>query len=130
MQYYHNNIQEDDLLPNPVHVAVYGTLKHAQPNHEILTECSLVTTDWCTGFEMVSLGAYPAALESPGHHIHVEVYEVKSQRTLDRLDALEGYPRLYDKKEVVLKGEPAIIYFMHGGQELKKRYPVIKSGRW
>lgn len=110
-------------------VFVYGTLKKGGWLHSnivalkgILKEENAVLN----GFEMFDLGAFPAIIKKEDSSISGEVYELdETLDPLNRLDAVEGYPRLYDRE--LSSEHNAWVYFMH------KKMPgsaKIESGNW
>jgi gamma-glutamylcyclotransferase (GGCT)/AIG2-like uncharacterized protein YtfP len=109
-------------------VAVYGTLKHGHSNHEILSLCALHSVEWLPGYKMWDLGSFPAITETDENcSVKVEVYKIDHNYTAEDLDALEGYPILYQRKQTGLKnGFCAWIYYM----ENKPNNNQIKNGEW
>ncbi len=118
-------------------VFVYGTLMQGGSNHYLLDEAS------CLGafktraiYSLVNLGSFPAAIVGGDTPIEGEVYLV-SDGELEQLDALEGYPSLYQREKTVvtsLGGNKekilAYIYFMSKDSIESWDYDPIKSGRW
>ena len=92
--------------------AVYGSLKTGLHNHVILDNSKKLGDVIIGGFEMYSLGAFPAITESNVEdRIFAEVYEV-TEGTFARLDILEGYPNFYNRKKVDTPLGEAWIYFI------------------
>ncbi|GGY63367.1 gamma-glutamylcyclotransferase family protein [Marinobacter zhanjiangensis] len=71
-------------------VAVYGTLKHSEPNHHILASSDFLGTCSLSSIVLYDLGPYPGAKLGRSGGVLVEVYAV-DPRTFTRLDQLEGY---------------------------------------
>lgn len=115
-------------------VAVYGTLKHGFGNHDLLSLTSLVGTAWLKGWKMYHLGAYPAITpsEDPQDQIWCEVYEDISDEEFERLDGLEGYPRLYNRKQVSVCGHDDVwVYYMKDTPNAWwEETPIIENGLW
>ena len=113
-------------------IAVYGTLKHAHGNHHILSYSSLISVERLGGYLMFDVGAYPIVTPSQDNEstIHIEVYEIDSKQTAAALDRLEGYPHLYNRKEVELSNnKTAWLYFMDYADDFTKRR-LITEGEW
>ena len=83
-------------------VFVYGTLKKGQSNHRLLEKSDFIgDAKSLTKFAMVGKGLpFPYCVEKDninGKFIKGEVYQV-DKPTMDKLDALEGYPYFYDRE--------------------------------
>jgi len=77
-------------------VAVYGTLRKGFNNHHLLLSAKFVSEMILPGFDMYSMGGFPACAFGSGK-IYAEIYDV-DKPTLDRLDRLEGHPDWYERK--------------------------------
>lgn len=113
-------------------VAVYGSLKKGYSNHPLLSSSKLLFAQWVQGFTMSSLSAFPACHEADtDKEVWVEVYEVTPE-VFTRLDQLEGYPRMYNRKQLLLGDNGTEnfcnpwIYYMEG----ESKYPSVPSGFW
>lgn len=81
-----------------VNLFVYGTLRCNEPNSYLLfyedSGCELISTD-CTlrGYEMYSLGGYPAITESenPDAAVKGDLVRVPEGLLKEAIDRLEGY---------------------------------------
>ena len=93
-------------------VFVYGTLKDGHGNNAWMPEgAELLTRDTVHNHAIYDLGPFPAVTKEVGEYVIGEVWEVSS---LDRLDILEGYPELYNRKVVQTEsGHEVWMYFMH-----------------
>ena len=80
-------------------VFVYGSLKKGFGNHPLLDGAEFLGNGVIKGFDMYSLGAFPAIVPSEKGIIHGELYDV-SPDIFQNLDWLEGYPDFYDRKPV------------------------------
>ncbi|MGB5136366.1 MAG: gamma-glutamylcyclotransferase [Prochlorococcaceae cyanobacterium] len=82
-----------------VRVAVYGTLKRGECNHHWLRGARFEGRIRVPGLELYNLGEYPMAVPSrdPLARIHAELYRLEAS-ALARLDVLEDYPELYDRR--------------------------------
>lgn len=99
-------------------VAVYGSLREGLHNHHVLNGADMLDTGEIEGYNMYSLGAYPALVpvDTPTCPIKVEVYEV-NEPTFIALDRLEGYPTFYNRDVVDVVCEdgsvmPCWVYYM------------------
>lgn len=116
-------------LSREIVVFVYGTLKKGHPNHGFLKSAHPLGSDSVGGFQMYSLGPFPAVCRASENDIvYGETYLVDEQE-LASLDMLEGYPDFYNRMQIWTEelGELAWIYyqshcFMHG--------TLIEGGVW
>lgn len=78
------------------HVAVYGTLKRGESNHDRYLSHSEFTMEFTTlpKFTMRNAGFFPVLFCNGVHSIQVEIYRV-SAPTLRSLDLLESVPFMY-----------------------------------
>jgi gamma-glutamylcyclotransferase (GGCT)/AIG2-like uncharacterized protein YtfP len=112
-------------------VAVYGTLRKGFSNNRLLNDSDYLGTDILTGFEMYSLGAFPA-IKSGNGEIEVEVYEI-NPHTLNALDMLEGYLdkyspfNMYNRESVQTKYGEAYVYIWAKSLTGRTKIP---SGKW
>jgi len=88
-------------------VAVYGTLKRGYWNNFLLKGSTFLGEGYTAGrYELFDAG-FPFAVPSEaGFPVKVEVYELPSPAVMRRLDTLEGYPIVYDRRveRVKLRG--------------------------
>jgi gamma-glutamylcyclotransferase (GGCT)/AIG2-like uncharacterized protein YtfP len=108
-------------------VFVYGTLLRGEVNHRLLAGAERLgthRTEPC--FTLFHLGAYPGVALGGVTAIHGEVYAV-DQAGMARLDQLEDYPRLYDRRLISTRFGRAWIYLYRG--RLADR-AVIAGGDW
>ena len=115
-------------------VAVYGSLRKGMGNHVLLKHVDTHRSGIINGYEMYSCGGFPAIVQSDHGYVKVEVYEV-DDKTLQRLDALEGYTGgyngFYDRAEervVYEDGEvdDVLVYYMHNPPSDIQ----VESGDW
>ena len=108
-------------------VFVYGTLKRGEKNHHWLEGASWQGEAELSGVLLHDLGPFPMAVVGEGTAIG-EVYAVEGSG-LARLDELEGYPRLYDRRPLPLAdGRSAWVYL---GRPNQVRYvSAIVDGYW
>jgi len=106
-------------------LAVYGTLKQGHPNHRVIEDSEYLGQDTIEGWAMYSLGYFPCIVPMKlSGRIIVEVYKLES---LKSADALEGYPRFYDRTKVTTKYGEAWVYFM---REAPRGAKLIENGEW
>lgn len=87
---------------NLTRVFVYGTLKQGHGNNYLLKDSKFIGKDLVDEMALIDIGPYPVAVdakEGSPMQIQGEVYEV-DEDTMRNLDALEGYPHLYSRKQV------------------------------
>jgi gamma-glutamylaminecyclotransferase len=108
-------------------VFVYGTLLRGEVNHHLLAGAEFLgpcRTEPC--FTLYLLGAYPGAVQAGGTAIMGEVYGV-DKAGLARLDRLEEYPRLYDRRPIPTPWGRAWVYLYRGSV---RDCPVLPGGDW
>lgn len=120
---------ENHDTPETLSVAVYGTLRKGEGNHDLLSKSSYKGTYGLSGpFRMIDLGFFPAVMKSEGKgHITVEVYEV-GETEMRSLDYLEGHPDFYVRELVETPVGPAWMYFMPEDRVGSRVY--IDCGDW
>jgi gamma-glutamylcyclotransferase (GGCT)/AIG2-like uncharacterized protein YtfP len=108
-------------------VFVYGTLRQGEAHHGLLRDAALLGPHHTEpGYTMWDLGAYPGVVAGGRGRILGEVYRV-SAPTLRRLDRLEDYPRLFDRRLIESPYGRAWMYLYRGHS--RGRRPV-GSGDW
>jgi gamma-glutamylaminecyclotransferase len=121
-----------------MNVFVYGTLRKGFWNHHLLKDSKyLGTFREDIKMDMVDLGAFPGLVPYNGDfsfYVTVEAYEIDN-KTLERLDRLEGYPTFYNRKEITIKGITGYIYYLNQeDNNIKSSYnnfkTIVKSGDW
>ena len=101
-------------------VFVYGTLKSGgairgldgQAGAELLGDA--VTTD--ASYTLFDLGSFPAVGIKGNNKIKGEVWEV-DDKVFASLDAIEGYPDFYDRKQISSTKGNTWIYYIPGIEE-------------
>ncbi len=112
---------------HPELVFVYGTLKRGHGNHHWLAEAPFQGEAVLPDVVLHDLGPFPMAVPGEGL-VRGEVYAVDAAG-LARLDRLEGYPRLYDRRPLPLAdGRHAWVYL--GRPHQVRHVSAIADGCW
>ena len=136
----------DMTEPERSRVFVYGSLKRGQPNHHWLAGAPWLGEARLDSVQLFDLGPFPMAVgiavelgvelgvaltrSTPNgqHPLHGELYRVDGA-TLDRLDRLEGAPRLFERHWLPLSdGANAWVYLGRAAQV--RHASRIHSGHW
>ena len=81
-------------------IFVYGTLKKGYHNHRLLEGCELISDNFIvSGFKLFESGIPFMKRSNNSDMVLGEVYSV-DDKTLSRLDSLEGHPNWY-RREIV-----------------------------
>jgi len=108
-------------------VFVYGTLKRGHGNHHWLAGAPFMGEAALLNVVLHDLGPFPMAVPGEGL-VRGEVYAIDAAG-LARLDRLEGYPRLYDRRPLPLAdGRTAWVYL--GRPHQVRNVSAIVDGRW
>jgi len=95
-------------------VFVYGTLLRGEVNHHLLTAARFLGEHRTEPrFTLLVLGAYPGLVARGDTAVQGEVYAVDAAG-LRRLDQLEDYPRLYDRRLIPTDHGSAWVYLYRG----------------
>ena len=112
---------------HPELVFVYGTLKRGHGNHHWLAEATFQGEAVLPDVVLHDLGPFPMAVPGEGS-VWGELYAVEAAG-LARLDRLEGYPRLYDRRPLRLAdGRRAWVYL--GRPNQVRHVSAIADGCW
>ncbi len=112
---------------NPELVFVYGTLKRGFGNHHWLAGAPFLGEAELHDVVLHDLGPFPMAVPGEGT-VRGELYAVDADG-LARLDRLEGYPRLYDRRPLPLvDGRCAWVYL--GRPHQVRHVAAIADGCW
>ena len=104
-------------------IAVYGTLRGK-------VRGELLSTERLEGWQMLTNGYFPTVIPSVmSNGITVEVYDVKEDKELERLDAYEGFPNYYTKVIIPTKLGNAQMYMCCNLDEFGQT-GVVESGNW
>lgn len=108
-------------------VAVYGTLREGFYNHRLLESAIYMGETIVKGFVMFSInGWYPGINEGNGN-IVVEIYEITDDDMANNLDRLEGYPSMYNRKQIETEYGKVWIYIFNRKHE---EYQRVAGGDW
>lgn len=111
------------------YIVVYGSLR-AKPepfyNFNACGKQQFIKKFNLEGYELYSLGAYPAIIEGKGN-ITVELHEV-DERTYQRIRGME-LGAGYNEKQIEVDGKLASLYVYNNAERLRQRERVI-SGDW
>lgn len=117
------NDENTEYNSDTVMVVVYGTLKKGDYNHSYMKSAQSIYHGMVISkekmFRMVSVGGSFPAIVSGDKRFIGELYEVPVQN-IDILDALEGYPTMYNRGEfefLDMNGNSvnALTYYLSGG---------------
>ncbi len=115
----------------PIPLFVYGTLMRGHANHHVLAGARFGGAARMPGVRLHDLGPFPMAVataETAADSVNGELWWVES-RDLERLDRLEGHPRLYERRQRPLEtGQIAWVYL--GRPKQVRHSPVLPGGRW
>jgi len=121
-------------------VGVYGTLKTGQHNNHYLSDSLSLGLARTSDEYPLIISGLPYLIDEAGvgFNVEVEVFSV-NEKTLGRLDRLEGHPTWYRRQRTLVKMEDSgdilsvWIYFnikeSFHGKELHDRYPANESNK-
>lgn len=108
-------------------VFVYGSLKKGYGNHYLLEgSLAIGPAKLEPKYSMYSLGGFPAVGLDGDTAITGEVYEV-DDRTMLRLDNLEGYPDFYNRLKVETAHGEAWMYYI---EDCSRFSNIVENGVW
>jgi gamma-glutamylcyclotransferase (GGCT)/AIG2-like uncharacterized protein YtfP len=127
--------RESDHGRMPIALFVYGTLMRGQPNHHWLAGARFGGERRLAGVRLYNLGPFPMAVPAGEEQPHDHFYRVYGElwwvdaACLERLDGLEGHPRLYERRQLALDhGQLAWVYL--GRPRQVRHSPLLAEGRW
>ena len=80
-------------------LVVYGTLRKGHGNHYLMEDCAPVAEGATVKATLYLSGLLPMIFEGEDTVLG-EIYEIPSLEKWKRLDALEGHPDWYERREV------------------------------
>lgn len=106
---------------------MYGTLRQGDVNHYLLEGAEYLGEHrTLPQYRMIDLGDYPGVTTGGDTVVRGEVYVVNPTQ-LKRLDELEDYPHLYDRKLIDTPWGAAWIYLFRASGTAGK---IITHGDW
>ena len=123
-------------------IAVYGTLRKGERNHQVLGDSEYLKTIRLKGFKMYGAPTFPAVIKgTTDDSIVIEIYRIKRQNISQALDFLEGFDRnnpssaknnyIIQLIKIDSEMEPVEIYtFGHHPEKVHQIGREIKSGDW
>lgn len=115
---------------------VYGTLKKGYGNHYHIEGAELIDDGHIIGYDMLSFGAFPGAIEGEGK-VYGQVYKIDDEM-LQSCDYLEGYRA--DKPEHSMYIRTVVDCHMRDDESVEKAfvylwngpatYPKVEGGKW
>lgn len=117
-------VYTDAVLEPSAELFVYGSLKRGFSNHSVMAGAVFLgETRTAPGFELVSLGLYPALIVSGTDRVTGELYRVSLEH-LARLDEFEGSE--YERSPIELEsGRLAHAYLLRPGHPAFAHAPRI-----
>jgi len=121
-----------------VNIFVYGSLKQGFPAHDFLEGGEFLGVGKLDGYALYPVCSWPGIKSKKGHTVIGEVFRIPIG-LLESLDSYEGYPDLFDRKEVQLEliGEnlkviedstiTCYVYTYNG--DVNNLSPIL-SGKW
>lgn len=112
-----------------IKLAVYGTLRDGEYNHDRMKGAEYIGTYRIPGFQMRTNGWFPYAIPVSGKKLVVELYSLTPE-ILGRIDDIEGYPLHYDRKLIDVANHCAWIYIPRHIALITSGTKPIESGDW
>jgi len=111
-----------------MNVLVYGTLREGHhANHLLGYDAELLDVVHVKGLKMFNVGHFPGVVEAADDdHVIGEVWKVEDFR-LQQLDAYEGYPDLYTRKQVLTACGDAWVYLFNNPTD---HLEEVEGGDW
>lgn len=105
------------------YIAVYGTLKKGQKNHNLLINSKLIKNGHTgPGFSLFIMGLPYLLKDNNGFGCEIEIYEIDLE-TLQLLDRLEGNPFFYKRVPLIKDDDKNIeIYVLNDNRIIKEIY--------
>lgn len=111
-------------------VFCYGTLKRGRGNHGLLANAEFLGEAITKPeFTMYNLGWFPGVRKVGNTAIHGEIYRVNEQE-FAALDRLEGYPSLYVREQIDIKGRTETPWIYIINRDMLDSHTVVEGGVW
>lgn len=112
------------------YVFVYGTLKRGFGNSVLLNEAEFVQEAVTEPkYTMRNLGFFPGVQLEGNTPISGEIYKV-TDKEMERLDRLEGYPSFYNRTQIGIPGLEVTPWMYFLPKEGYQHNKVVPSGVW
>lgn len=117
---------------------VYGSLRTGEYNHPLLSKSTKVADAVIDGFDLYSLGAFPAVVPStnPSNQVYGEVFEVDPTEFLriDRMERGAGYlaqevPAV-QTEDLAKTTYQCLVYVFRDSKWLQDVGEIVESGDW
>lgn len=121
----------------PRRLFVYGSLRTGEYNNYILEGSKLVNAStYIPGFELISLGAFPAIVPAENGRVIGEVWDVDERafNSIERMEVGAGYKRVavqpIDESDLVPIGYTDVEAYVYGTPARLIDCPRVPSGDW
>ncbi|MHC4829414.1 MAG: gamma-glutamylcyclotransferase family protein [Planctomycetota bacterium] len=110
-------------------IFVYGTLRRGQAQASLLAGAThLELTRTAPAYTLMDLGPFPALLDHGSTAVVGDVYVVDTE-TCAQLDAYEGTPHLYQRRDLNLENGSVAEGYIYVGR-IHRNHRLLPSGDW
>jgi gamma-glutamylcyclotransferase (GGCT)/AIG2-like uncharacterized protein YtfP len=113
------------MTQKKVMIWAYGSLREGMYNHKNMKLSKPITTSILGGFDLYSLGSYPACVKGKSKVV-VELFEVDEQ-TFSRIDNMERGAGYYSELATDQMFNQGIIYLL---PKTPRDCQLVKDGDW
>lgn len=132
------SIPKTDEVVKPLLVFFYGSLRTGEYNHGLLAKSTKVADAVINGFDLYSLGAFPAVILStnPSNQVYGEVFEVDPTEFLriDRMERGAGYfaheVHAVQTEDLDKTTYQCLVYVFRDAKWLQDIGEVVELGDW